>query len=67
MVGVIEDRESHMSLDFKQKGDLIFHLGEMSDCMNASEYLANMVGEKNTPALSLILMQNTSFISVFAI
>ena len=50
MVGVIEDRESHMSLDFKQKGDLIFHLGEMSDCMNASEYLANMVGEKNTPA-----------------
>ena len=50
MVGVIEDRDKHMSLEFKQKGDLIFHLGEMSDCMNASEYLANMVGEKNTPA-----------------
>ena len=50
MVGVIEDREKHMSLEFKQKGDLIFHLGEMSDCMNASEYLANMVGIKNTPA-----------------
>ncbi len=55
MVGVIEDRDSHMSLDFKQKGDLIFHLGEMSDCMNASEYLANMVGEKNTPAPSFNL------------
>ena len=50
MVGVIEDREKHMSLEFKQKGDLIFHLGEMSDCMNASEYLANMVGIKDTPA-----------------
>ena len=35
---------------FKKKGDLILHLGEMSDCINASEYLSNMVGEKNTPA-----------------
>jgi len=50
MVGVIEDREKHMSLEFKKKGDLIFHLGEMSDCINASEYLSNMVGEQNTPA-----------------
>ncbi|MBM71471.1 MAG: phosphoribosylformylglycinamidine synthase II [Crocinitomicaceae bacterium] len=50
MDGVIEDREKHMSLEFKKKGDLIFHLGEMSDCINASEYLSNMVGEKNTPA-----------------
>ena len=30
MVGVIiEDREQHMSLNFKKKGDLIFHLGEL--------------------------------------
>lgn len=50
MVGILDDREKHMSLEFKKKGDLIFHLGEMSDCMNASEYLANMVGIKNTPA-----------------
>ena len=50
MLGVIEDREKHMSLEFKQKGDLIFHVGEMSDCINASEYLANMLGEKKTPA-----------------
>ncbi len=50
MLGVIEDRDKHMSLEFKQKGDLIFHVGEMSDCINASEYLANMLGEKNTPA-----------------
>jgi phosphoribosylformylglycinamidine (FGAM) synthase-like enzyme len=50
MVGVIADRDKHMSLDFKKKGDLIFHLGEMSDCINASEYLWNMLDVKNTPA-----------------
>ena len=50
MVGIIEDRDKHMSLNFKKKGDLIFHLGELSDCINASEYLANMVGVKQSPA-----------------
>jgi len=50
MVGVIEDREKHMSLNFKKKGDLIFHLGELSDCINSSEYLANMMGVKQSPA-----------------
>jgi phosphoribosylformylglycinamidine synthase len=50
MVGIIEDREQHMSLNFKKKGDLIFHLGELSDCINSSEYLANMVGVKQSPA-----------------
>jgi phosphoribosylformylglycinamidine synthase len=55
MVGVIDDRDKHMSLDFKQKGDLIFHLGAMSDCLNASEYLWNMLGIKNTPAPSFNL------------
>jgi len=50
MVGIIEDREQHMSLNFKKKGDLIFHLGELSDCINSSEYLANMVGIKQSPA-----------------
>ncbi len=49
MVGIIEDREQHMSLNFKKKGDLIFHLGELSDCINSSEYLANMVGVKQSP------------------
>jgi len=50
MIGVIEDRDKHMSLDFKTKGDLIFHLGDMSDCINASEYLSNMLNIKETPA-----------------
>jgi len=50
MVGIIQDRDQHMSLNFKKKGDLIFHLGELSDCINSSEYLANMVGVKQSPA-----------------
>ena len=57
MVGVIEDRDKHMSLDFKEKGELIFHLGEMSDCINSSEYLANIVGVKQSPAPKFNLTQ----------
>ncbi|MFZ8835935.1 MAG: phosphoribosylformylglycinamidine synthase subunit PurL [Flavobacteriales bacterium] len=50
MVGVIEDRDHHMSMDFKAKGELIFLLGEVTDCINASEYLSNIVGVKRSPA-----------------
>ena len=57
MVGVIEDRDKHMSLDFKEKGELIFHLGEMSDCINSSEYLANILGVKQSPAPKFNLTQ----------
>ena len=32
MVGVIEDRANHMSLDFKEKGELIFLLGDVTNC-----------------------------------
>ena len=57
MVGIIEDRDKHMSLDFKEKGELIFHLGEMSDCINSSEYLANIIGIKQSPAPKFNLTQ----------
>jgi phosphoribosylformylglycinamidine synthase len=57
MVGIIEDRAKHMSLDFKKKGELIFHLGEMSDCINSSEYLANIIGVKQSPAPKFNLTQ----------
>lgn len=40
MIGVIEDKSKIMSLDFKQKGDLIFVLGDSVDCISSSEYLA---------------------------
>lgn len=50
MVGVIEDRENHMSLDFKGKGELVFLLGEVTECINASEYLSSIVGVERSPA-----------------
>ena len=50
MVGVMEDREKHMSLDFKEKGELIFLIGEVTDCINASEYVSSIAGVKRTPA-----------------
>jgi phosphoribosylformylglycinamidine synthase len=50
MVGVIEDRATHMSLNFKEKGELIFLLGEVTNCINASEYLASITGVDRSPA-----------------
>ena len=50
MVGVIEDRTNHMSLDFKEKGELIFLLGDVTNCINASEYLASIAGVDRSPA-----------------
>ena len=50
MVGIMEDRKHHMSLDFKEKGELIFLLGESTSCINASEYLSSIVGVKKSPA-----------------
>lgn len=50
MIGVIEDKEDIMTLDFKQKGDLIFVIGESKDCINSSEYLASYHGITASPA-----------------
>ncbi len=50
MVGVLQDRNKQMSLDFKEKGELIFLLGEVTDCIHSSEYLANLKGVKRSPA-----------------
>ena len=50
MIGVIKDKTKTMSLDFKEKGDLIFLLGESRDDISSSEYLANIVGIKKSPA-----------------
>jgi phosphoribosylformylglycinamidine synthase len=50
MVGVMDNREHHTGLDFNEKGELIFQLGPSTDCINASEYLANVVGIERSPA-----------------
>jgi phosphoribosylformylglycinamidine synthase II len=50
MIGVVEDKDKVMTLDFKQKGDLIFVLGETVECISSSEYLASFHGIEASPA-----------------
>ncbi|MFM7387978.1 MAG: phosphoribosylformylglycinamidine synthase subunit PurL [Bacteroidota bacterium] len=50
MIGVLEDKERKMTLDFKEKGDLIYLVGEYNGDMNSSEYLSTIRGVKLLPA-----------------
>lgn len=50
MIGILEDKDQMMTLDFKQKGDLIFVLGECREDIASSEYLASYHGVKASPA-----------------
>jgi len=50
MVGVIENKDDHMTLNFKEKGELIFLLGEVTNCINASEYLSSIAKVDRSPA-----------------
>ena len=49
MIGILEDKDRLMTLDFKQKGDLIFVLGECREDIGSSEYLATYHGVKASP------------------
>ncbi len=50
MVGLLEDKRKAMTLDFKEKGDLIFLIGECKDDISSSEYLVKMHNVRNSPA-----------------
>jgi phosphoribosylformylglycinamidine synthase len=50
MIGLLEDKTRAMTLDFKQKGDLIFLIGDSFDCISSSEYLYSFHGVKASPA-----------------
>ncbi len=50
MIGVLEDKSKLMTLDFKQKGDLIFILGETVEDIASSEYLASYHKIQASPA-----------------
>lgn len=50
MLGVMEDHENFMTLDFKHNGDLIYLVGQSKNDIASSEYLYSYRGEKNTPA-----------------
>lgn len=50
MVGVMENIEHRMTMDFKQAGDLIYVIGEMKDDLGSSEYLHKICGIELSPA-----------------
>jgi phosphoribosylformylglycinamidine synthase len=50
MIGIVPDKNKIMTLDFKQKGDLIFLIGDYTEDIASSEYLAAYHGVKASPA-----------------
>lgn len=50
MVGVIDDLEDKMTMDFKQQGDVIYLIGESRNDINCSEYLHKLKGIEYSPA-----------------
>lgn len=50
MIGILKDKKKRMTLDFKEKGDLIFMIGESVEDINSSEYLVSHHGVRLSPA-----------------
>jgi len=50
MIGLVDNIRHVMTLDFKEKGDLIFLIGESVNDIAASEYLYTLRGVKRSPA-----------------
>ncbi len=50
MIGLVEDREIVMSLNFKNSGDRIYVIGEMKNDISSSQYLVTQHRIENSPA-----------------
>ncbi len=50
MVGILEDFENKMTMDFKKEGDVIYLLGKNIEDFNCSEYLHKICGIEYSPA-----------------
>jgi len=50
MVGIIEDMNNRMTLDFKHEGDVIVLLGQQRNDIGSSEYLNKLKGVAYSPA-----------------
>jgi phosphoribosylformylglycinamidine synthase len=50
MVGMIEDIQLRMTMDFKEAGDLVYLVGSSKDCIGSSEYLHKICGVALSPA-----------------
>ena len=55
MVGILEDYENVMTVNFKNKGDMIFLIGRSDNDISSSEYLSfiHMVNESAAPKFDL--------------
>ncbi|MCC5916578.1 MAG: phosphoribosylformylglycinamidine synthase subunit PurL [Cryomorphaceae bacterium] len=49
MIGIIEDKKFITTIPFKEKGDLIFLLGQVREDINSSQYLVHYHGIENSP------------------
>ncbi|HRH36551.1 MAG TPA: AIR synthase related protein, partial [Catalimonadaceae bacterium] len=50
MLGILHGLARKVSISFKNRGDLIFLLGKVTNDINCSEYLYSYCGVKNSPA-----------------
>jgi phosphoribosylformylglycinamidine synthase II len=50
MVGLLEDINEKMTMDFKEEGDIIYLLGVVNNDINCSEYLHKICGVAVSPA-----------------
>jgi phosphoribosylformylglycinamidine synthase II len=50
MVGLLDDINEKMTLDFKEEGDLLFLLGPMTNDICSSQYLSKIAGVEYSPA-----------------
>ena len=50
MVGILDNAENKMTLDFKEAGDIILIIGEHRNDINSSEYLHKIKGIELSPA-----------------
>jgi phosphoribosylformylglycinamidine synthase II len=50
MVGIVDDVNKKMTLDFKNEGDEIYLVGEWVNCLGSSQYLSKICGVEFSPA-----------------
>lgn len=50
MIGILEEKDKMMTLDFKSEGSLIFLIGTSRDDISSSEYLYSFCGVRSAPA-----------------
>jgi phosphoribosylformylglycinamidine synthase len=50
MVGLLENVENKMTLDFKSPGDAIYLIGHIKNDLGSSEYIHKIIGQEYSPA-----------------